>query len=89
MFLKEKYSILFAKESSYLTWYVSTRLYVQSKTRVLMWLLFGTVRLRQAEAQRTLSKEVAMATSVSQICTRLKMKHQRGIKRTRFRSRYV
>ena len=55
-----------------------------------MWLLSGTVRLRQAEAQRTLSKEVAMATSVSQICTRLKMKHhgftgfERGIKELNF-----
>ena len=55
-------------------------------TRVLMWLLFGAIRLRQAEAQRTLPKEVAMATTVSQICTRFTAKHhgftgfERGIK---------
>ena len=60
-----------------------------------MWLLFGAIRLRQAEAQRTLLKEVAMATTVSQICTRFTAKHhgftgfERGIKRTRFLCRYV
>ena len=50
--------------------------------------------MRQAEAERTLPKEVAMTTTVSQICTRLTTKHhgftgfERGIKRTRFLCRY-
>ena len=58
-----------------------------------MWLLFGAIRLRQAEAERTLPKQVAMRTTVSQICTRLTTKHhgftgfERGIK-TRFLCRY-